>query len=89
MKTSTAIKGSVLLIGLALVVGYYLFNLSLRNKIQLENAGSVTWNKIELKAGGRIFKIDHLDAGAKKKFLFFCNARKTMKQAMFMRDTSK
>jgi hypothetical protein len=70
MKTSTTIKGSVLLIGLALVVGYYLFNLSLRNNIQLENAGSVTWNKIELKAGGRIFKIDHLDAGAKKKFLF-------------------
>lgn len=70
MKASAIIKGSIFLIGLALVVGYYLFNLSLRNEIQLENAGSVSWNNIELKAGGRYFKVHHLDSGDTKRFIF-------------------
>ena len=70
MKASAIIKCSILLIGLSLVVGYYFYNLSLRNKIQLENTGSVPWNNIELKAGGRYFKVDHLDPGGTKRFLF-------------------
>ena len=70
MKASAIIKGSIFLTGLALVVGYYLFNLSLRNEIQLENSGSVSWNNIELKAGGRYFKVHNLDVGGTKKFLF-------------------
>ena len=70
MKVSAVIKGSILLIGLALVVGYYLYNLSLRNEIQLKNAGSVSWDKIEVKAGGRYFKVHHLDSGDTERFIF-------------------
>ena len=70
MKTSSIIKGAILLIGLAMIVGYYCHDLSLRNKLLLKNEGSATWNKIELKAGGRYFIVHKLGPGAKKKFLF-------------------
>ena len=62
-KTLSIIKSTIFLIGLTLVVGYYFYNRSLRNVIQFHNVGSGSWNKIELEAGGRYFKIDHFDSG--------------------------
>ena len=69
-KTLSIIKSTIFLIGLTLVVGYYFYNRSLRNVIQFQNVGSASWNKIELEAGERYFKIDHFDSGESKKFTF-------------------
>ncbi|MCH2024183.1 MAG: hypothetical protein VX588_00620 [Verrucomicrobiota bacterium] len=70
MKTSSIIKGAILLIVLAMIVGYYCHDLSLRNKLLLKNEGSATWNKIELKAGGRYFIVHQLGPGETEKLVF-------------------